>query len=116
MSEDVPIGFRGDPAFGERQFVDPGPWQPPRYTGLLHDPFFVEARTYADVAAEEAANSPAGVATPNVEPGVSEFGYGRGLMAYGWRVHPDIDGHDVAAVDAAIVAAKADGAQHVPAR
>jgi len=34
------------------------------------------------------------------------------FTAYGWRVHPDIDGHDVAAVDAAIVAAKADGAQH----
>ena len=32
--------------------------------------------------------------------------------AYGWRVHSDIDGHDVAAVDAAIVAAKKDGAQH----
>jgi len=81
MDGDAPIGFRGDPAFGERQFVDSGAWQPPRYTGLLHDPFFVEARTYADVAAEEAANSPAGVATPNVEPGVSEFSWGRGLMA-----------------------------------
>ena len=34
------------------------------------------------------------------------------FAAYGWRVHPDIDGHDVAAVDAAIVAAKADGARH----
>ncbi len=32
--------------------------------------------------------------------------------AYGWRVHPAIDGHDIAAVDAAIAAAKADGAQH----
>jgi len=34
------------------------------------------------------------------------------FAAYGWGVHPDIDGHDVAAVDAAIVAAKTDGAQH----
>jgi len=34
------------------------------------------------------------------------------FAAYGWHVHRDVDGHDVAAVDAAIVAAKADGAQH----
>ena len=34
------------------------------------------------------------------------------FASYGWRVHPDVDGHDVAAVDAAITAAKADGAQH----
>jgi transketolase len=34
------------------------------------------------------------------------------FAAYGWGVHPAVDGHDVAAVDAAIVAAKADGAQH----
>ena len=34
------------------------------------------------------------------------------FAAYGWNVHPDIDGHDVAAVDAAIVAAKEDGARH----
>jgi transketolase len=34
------------------------------------------------------------------------------FAAYGWGVHAGIDGHDVAAVDAAIIAAKADGAQH----
>jgi transketolase len=34
------------------------------------------------------------------------------FASYGWRVHPGIDGHDVAAVDAAIAAAKADGAKH----
>src|SRR5215468_10822260 len=33
------------------------------------------------------------------------------FSAYGWGVQPAVDGHDVAAVDAAIVAAKADGAQ-----
>src|SRR5437763_10494540 len=33
------------------------------------------------------------------------------FAAYGWHVQ-SIDGHDVAAVDAAIVAAKADGAEH----
>jgi len=33
------------------------------------------------------------------------------FAAYGWNVHRDIDGHEVAAVDAAIVAAKADGAR-----
>jgi transketolase len=34
------------------------------------------------------------------------------FAAYSWRVQRDVDGHDVAAIDAAIVAAKADGAQH----
>jgi transketolase len=34
------------------------------------------------------------------------------FTAYGWGVHPAVDGHDVAAIDAAIVAAKADGARH----
>ena len=34
------------------------------------------------------------------------------FAAYGWHVQREVDGHDVAAVDAAIVAAKADGAQH----
>ena len=36
----------------------------------------------------------------------------RRFEAYGWRVHANVDGHDVAAVDAAIAAAKKDGAQN----
>jgi transketolase len=35
----------------------------------------------------------------------------RRFEAYGWNVQPRIDGHDVSAVDAAITAAKADGAR-----
>lgn len=80
MDGNTPIGFRGLAEYGERQFVDRRPWEPPQYM-VDADPFFIAARTYADVAAEEALATPAGVATPNVEPGVSEFSYGRGLMA-----------------------------------
>lgn len=69
----------GDPAFGERQFVDSTKWMPPLYSHL-HDPFFKTARTYSDVATEEAAATPSGVAKANVEPGPSEFSHGRGLM------------------------------------
>src|SRR5512147_1483609 len=36
----------------------------------------------------------------------------RRFEAYGWHVQPGIDGHDVAAVGAAIERAKLDGAQH----
>jgi transketolase len=36
----------------------------------------------------------------------------RRFAAYGWNVIPKVDGHDIAAIDAAIVAAQADGARH----
>jgi transketolase len=34
------------------------------------------------------------------------------FAAYGWNVIPKVDGHDVAAIEAAIAAAEADGARH----
>jgi transketolase len=36
----------------------------------------------------------------------------RRFAAYGWNVIPKVDGHDIAAIDAAIAAAQADGARH----
>lgn len=67
----------GDPEFGERHWVDTSKWEPSRHVEL--DPFFKPARTYADVSIEE-AGGPAGVTTPGLEPGPSEFSWGRGLM------------------------------------
>jgi hypothetical protein len=83
---------RGDPAFGERQFIDPGPYLPPLHERGV-DPFFKDARTYSDVATEEAAATPSGVAKANVEPGASEFSWGRGLMA------PLTQGHEPTQVE-----------------
>ncbi len=68
----------GDPEFQERHFVDTSPWTPPVWEPG-HDPYFKPARTYADVSIEE-AGGPAGVVTPGLEPGPSEFSHGRGLM------------------------------------
>lgn len=80
MAENTPASYTGDPDFAERKFTDHGPWLPPTYM-VDDDPYFKEALTYSTVSIEEAANTPAGVATPNVEPGGSEFSWGRGLMA-----------------------------------
>lgn len=77
---DWTTNHQGDPAFGERKFIDPGPYLPPLHE-RGRDPHFKDARTYSDVATEEALSTPSGVATPNVEPGASEFSHGRGLMA-----------------------------------
>jgi len=75
--------YTGDPAFGERQFVDSKPWMPPRYQPATEtgDPFWKDPRTFADVAREEAEATPSGVFRSNAEPGVSEYTWGRGLMA-----------------------------------
>lgn len=82
MAEYTPIGFRGLDEYAERHFVDRKPYLPPSHQDprISGDPFWKATRTYSDVATEEALATPSGVSKPGVEPGASEFSYGRGLM------------------------------------
>lgn len=69
------------PEYVERKFTDPTPYVPPRYQGLLHDPFFKLTPTHADETIEEAeSGARAAVSAAGREPGESEYSWGRGLM------------------------------------
>ena len=69
--------FEGDPEFQERKFVDTTGYIPP---WMQTDAFTVPARRYADVTVEEvqAADYVSAVGTPGLEPGESEFSWGKG--------------------------------------
>jgi predicted dienelactone hydrolase len=68
---------RGDPAFQERQFVDPGPYVPP---WMVKDAFTKHARTYADQTIEEVEDPDyiAAVSVGGLTPHESEFSWGLG--------------------------------------
>lgn len=69
--------FEGDPAFQERKFVDPTGYIPP---WMQVDAFTQPARTYADITIEEveAEGYVAAVVKGGLEPGPSEYSWGRG--------------------------------------
>lgn len=69
--------FEGDPAFQERQFVDSTGYVPP---WMVKDAFTQGPRTYADVTIEEVEdpNYVAAIVPGGVEPGPSEYSWGRG--------------------------------------
>jgi len=69
--------FEGDPAYQERKFVDTTGYIPP---WMVADAFTKPARTYADQTIEEVEdpNYVAAIVPGGVEPGESEFSWGRG--------------------------------------
>ena len=69
----------GDPRFGERRFRDSDSWEPSR---LQPDSFLRPAATVADISIAEAERGLGGsISAAGVEPGPSEFSYGRGQMS-----------------------------------
>lgn len=82
MAEYTPIGFKGLPEFGERQFVDRKPWVPPLYPDwrTSGDPFWKPSPDLADKSIAEATQT-SGVFSPAAEPGPTEFSHGPGLRA-----------------------------------
>ena len=69
--------FQGDPEFQERQFVDTTGYVPP---WMMKDAFTIPARTYADETIEEvlADDDIAQTGPGGIEPGPSEYSWGRG--------------------------------------